>query len=346
MSNVTYSYFILSLYGDLGTAKYLAFVAVALAYASVVASNASLVWLICRDRDLAGRPMFILAASLFANQLFGSTAFFPFLATQMLSSSHTLSSACCFLQVFTLYSYIRVEYCTLAAMSYDRYLAVCRPLHYGALATARWALLAVLLLWAYSWAWVAVAVWLHARRPLCGNIIPALYCHDLVSRLLCGDSRAVYVYGLAAMVASVAPPLLPLLYSYARILHVVFSGRRRARRKALVTCAPHLASLLNFSFGCAFQIIHTRLDTSGALPHALQNFLSLYFLLIQPVVDPLVYGGQMAQIRQRCKKLLCWHHKELTKEVRDQGHKKDQKDEDEDGDVIAGVPDLSLIDGR
>uniref|UniRef100_A0A3Q3DEM0 Olfactory receptor n=1 Tax=Hippocampus comes TaxID=109280 RepID=A0A3Q3DEM0_HIPCM len=297
-SNVTYSYFILSFYDDLGSAKYAAFGATALAYAAVVASNASLVALIYRDGDLRARPMFVLAASLFANQLLGSTALLPSLAAHTLSSSHAVSPATCFLQIFAMYLYARVEFCTLAVMSYDRYVAICRPLNYDALVSPRRALLAVLLLWVYSMAWVASAVAANARRPLCGNVIPSLYCHNyLVARLLCGDSRAIDVYGLVATAASVVVPLLPVLYSYASILRVVFSGHRKALRKALETCAPHLASLVHFSFGCTFQVVHTRFDVS-ALPRALQNFLSLYFLLVQPVVDPLVYAAHVTQIRQ------------------------------------------------
>ncbi|XP_061683661.1 odorant receptor 128-10 [Syngnathoides biaculeatus] len=304
MSNVTYSYFVLSLYGQLGAARYLAFAATVSTYALAVASNASLVALICWDGGLRARPMFVLAASLFANQLLGSTAFFPFLAAQTLSSSHAVSPASCFLQIFALYSYARVELCTLAAMSYDRYLAICRPLRYAALMAPGRAPLVVLSLWAYSMAWVAVAVAITAGRPLCGNVIPGLYCHNfLVARLLCGDSRASDVYGLVATAAAVVAPLLPVLYSYARILAVVFSGRRRARRKALATCVPHVASLVNFCFGCTFQVVRTRFDVD-ALPHVLRDFLSLYFVLVQPILDPLVYGGQMTQIRQGFAKFL------------------------------------------
>ncbi|XP_061917869.1 olfactory receptor 52K2-like [Entelurus aequoreus] len=300
MQNSTISHFILGSYLDLGYEKYLFFSMVLLLYMLIVATNSSLVVLICVTRRLR-KPMFLFVASLFVNELYGSTGFFPFLMLQILNDVHTISVPACYLQMFPVYTYARVEFCTLAAMSYDRYLAICCPLQYSARVTPHRVLLCICLMWLYSFVRVLTTLCLNLSQLLCGNVINSLYCMNyLVAKLLCGDLQVINIYGLVTTTMSIMLPLLLILYSYLKILHVVFSGTNQARPKALGTCAPHIVSLLNFSFGCIFQVLHTRFGMS-AMPDGFRIFLSLYFLIFQPLINPLMYGMQTSQIRETCK---------------------------------------------
>ncbi|KAK1900611.1 Olfactory receptor 52B2 [Dissostichus eleginoides] len=122
--------------------------------------------------------------------------------------------------------------------------------------------------------------------------------------LACSDTRVNNIYGLFYTVISIIIPLLLILYTYMRILRVCFSGSKQTRQKALSTCAPHLASLLNFSFGGFFQILQSRFDMSS-VPNMLRVLLSLYFLTCQPLFTPVLYGLKMSKIRIICKRLLC-----------------------------------------
>ncbi|CAG02155.1 unnamed protein product, partial [Tetraodon nigroviridis] len=295
--------FILGAYLPLGNLRYLYFVLTALLYAVVVVLNTSLVAVICLSRSLH-QPMYVLLCSLFVNELYGSTALFPFLLLQILSDLHAVSAPFCFLQIFCLYSYAHVQFCSLAVMAYDRYLAICQPLQYQQLMTCTRASVWVAALWVYSFVKFLITLWLNIRLPLCGNLINSLYCHNyLVVKLSCSDTRVNNIYGLVGTVLTVLVPLVPILFSYLRILQVCFSGSRQTRQKAVSTCSPHLISLLNFSFGCCFAILQSRFDMTS-VPSMLQMFLSLYFLLIQPVLNPLLYGLQMTQIRKFYKRLL------------------------------------------
>ena len=296
---------VLGAYLPVGELRYLFFALVLLLYAAVLLLNGSLVLVIGVSRSLH-QPMYLLLCSLFVSELYGSTALFPFLLLQILSDLHTVSAPFCFLQIFCLYSYVHVQFCSLAAMSYDRYVAICCPLQYQQRVSGSRVLLAVLVLWLYSFLKCVVTLALSVRLQRCGVAINSLYCLNyLVVKLSCSDTSVNNIYGLVGMVVTVLLPLVLILFSYLRILQVCFSGGGQARQRAVSTCSPHLASLLNFSFGCCFTTLQSRFDTTS-VPSVLQLVLSLYFLLIQPLLNPVLHGLRLSHVRRLCRRLLCW----------------------------------------
>ncbi|XP_040901906.1 olfactory receptor 10A6-like [Toxotes jaculatrix] len=299
------SYFILGAYLHVGNLRYFYFMLTASLYIFVVIANTSLIVVICVNRSLH-EPMYLFLCSLFVNELYGSTGLFPFLLVQILSDVHTVSASLCFLQIFCIYTYGSVEFLNLAVMSYDRYLAICRPLQYNTQMTSNHVAVFIIFVWLYSFVKFLVTLSLNIRLPLCGNVINSLYCHNfLVVKLACSDTEVNNIYGLFGVVLTVLVPLLPILFSYMKILRVCFSGSKQTRQKAVSTCTPQLVSLLNFSFGCCFEILQSRFDTSG-VPTALRVILSLYFLIIQPLLNPVMYGMQMSKIRNTCKHIFCY----------------------------------------
>ncbi|XP_040901918.1 olfactory receptor 10A6-like [Toxotes jaculatrix] len=309
MLNSTISYFILEAYIHVGTLRYFYFMITAVMYTVILVANTSLIVVICMNRSLH-EPMYLFLCSLFVNELYGSTGLFPLLLVQILSDVHTVSASLCFLQIFCLYTYVNVEFCNLAVMSYDRYLAICCPLQYNSRMTSSKVFIFIILLWSYCFVKFLITLSLNIRLTLCGNIINSLYCRNyLVVKLACSDTEVNNIYGLFATAGSVLVPLLPILFSYTKILKVCFSGSKQTRQKAVSTCTPQLVSLLNFTFGCCFEILQSRFDTSG-VPTVLRIILSLYFVVLQPLLNPVMYGMQMSKMRSACRQLLC--HKKLS----------------------------------
>ncbi|XP_032363971.1 olfactory receptor 10A6-like [Etheostoma spectabile] len=305
MANSTLSYFVLSSYLHVQTLRYLYFMLTAMLYILIIVANVLLVVVICVNRSLH-EPMYLFLVSLFVNELYGSTGLFPFLLVQILSDIHTVSAPFCFLQSFCVFTYANVEFSNLAVMSYDRYLAICYPLQeqYHTRMTSNKAVILIIVIWLYSFVKFLITLSLNMRLTLCGNVINSVYCHNyLVVKLACSDIMFNNIYGLFGAVLTVLVPLLPVLFSYMRILKVCFSGSKQTRQKAVSTCTPHLASLLNFSFGCCFEILQSRFDVTR-VPSVFRIILSLYFLLIQPLLNPLMYGLQMTKIRNACKLVL------------------------------------------
>ncbi|XP_041668864.1 olfactory receptor 11A1-like [Cheilinus undulatus] len=296
------SCFTLAAYVDVGTLEYLWFLVVLSLYMSIVLANLLLVVVICVSRSLH-EPMYVFLCSLFVNELYGSTGLFPLLLVQTLSDVHTVSLPFCFLQIFCIYTYANVEFCNLAVMSYDRYLAICFPLRYNAVMT--WNRVAVLIAvtWLYPFVAISVLIYLSASLQLCGNIINKVYCDNYsIVKLACSDTSLNNIYGFAYTAATITVVLL-IFYTYIRILKVCFSGSKQTRQKALSTCMPHLASLLNFSCGCFFEIVQSRFDMKH-VPLMLRVLLSLYWLTCQPLFNPLLYGLNLTKIRLLCKSRL------------------------------------------
>ncbi|XP_019132691.1 olfactory receptor 2G6-like [Larimichthys crocea] len=297
------SYFTLGAYFDTELFKYLLFVIIVIFYILILCANVFLIVVICMNRSLH-EPMYIFLCSLFMNELYGSTGLFPFLLIQILSDIHTVSASFCFLQIFCIYSYGSVEFTNLAVMSYDRYLSICCPLQYNVHMTSNKVAMLIAVIWLPPFCAVFVTTSLTASLQLCGNIINKVYCDNYsIIKLACSDTRINNVYELIAASLTVCVPVSVIFYTYIKILKVCFSGSKQTRQKAVSTCTPHLASLLNFSFGVSFEVLQNRFNMTS-VPNMLRIFLSLYFLTSPPLFNPVMYGLNMSKIRNMCKSLI------------------------------------------
>ncbi|XP_030599644.1 olfactory receptor 142-like [Archocentrus centrarchus] len=302
MKNSTqFSYFTLGAYFEAGAFKYVYFLIIML-YISIIVANVLLIVVICVNRSLH-EPMYMFLCSLFVNELYGSTGLFPFLLIQILSDVHTVSAPLCFLQIFCVYTYGNIEFTNLAVMSYDRYLAICCPLQYHTRMTSRKIVMIIALTWLCPFLGVNVLISLSVPLQLCGNIINKVYCdNDSIVKLACSDTTVNNICGIVYTFTGVLLVIL-ILYSYMRILKVCFSGSKQTRQKAVSTCTPHLASLLNFSCGAFFEIIQNRFDMRH-VPNMLRIFLSLYWLTCQPLFSPVIYGLTLTKIQIVCKSVI------------------------------------------
>uniref|UniRef100_A0A8D2ZX29 G-protein coupled receptors family 1 profile domain-containing protein n=1 Tax=Scophthalmus maximus TaxID=52904 RepID=A0A8D2ZX29_SCOMX len=289
------SHFTLSAYMDTGPWRYFFFLIVLCLYVLIVLSNVLLVVVICVNRSLH-EPMYLFLCSLFVNELYGSTGLFPFLLLHILSDSHTVAAPLCFLQIFCVYTYGSVQFTNLAVMSYDRYVAVCRPLQYNSHLTLHNVALLIAVVWFPPFVAVFVTTALTSSLRLCGNVINKVYCdnHSVV-KLSCHEATVNNVYELLAASPTVCLPVTVIFFSYIKILKVCFSGSNQTRQKAVGTCSPHLASLLNFSFGVCFEVLQSR----GAALQALRNMLAAELLVVPPLINPIIYGINLHQIRTR-----------------------------------------------
>ncbi|KAM4742755.1 putative olfactory receptor 1F12P [Anableps anableps] len=218
-------------------------------YVLIIGSNVLLIVVICVNRSLH-EPMYLFLCSLFVNELYGSSGLFPFLLVQILSDVHIISAPLCFLQIFCIYTYASVEFFNLTIMSYDRYLAICHPLQYHTLMTFRKVAALIVAEWVTACLGVSVYTSMSFSLHRCRNIIDKVYCNNYsIVQLACSDTTSNNVYGLFSTVVGVVLPVIFIIYTYMRILKVCYSGSKQTRQKAVSTCTPHLASILNFFFG-------------------------------------------------------------------------------------------------
>ena len=308
MANFTVSYFILGVWPHFGPLKYLYFTIIALLYIAVVFSNTALLVVIYMNRSLH-EPMYLFLCSLFVKELYRSAAIFPFVLSQMISDTHTVSVPYCYLTMFCFYTYAVIEFLTLALMSYDRYLAICHPLQYNTRMTSNKVAVFIVVAWLFASLLVLINLSLSRRLTLCGNYINNWWCENyLIVLLACSrsDTRVNNIWGLFITVLGVLVPLIPILFSYMKILQVCFVGSKETRQKALSTCAPQVVSLLCYSFACCFVIGLSRVDRSS-WPRVLNDFLNVYADLWANVVmllNPIMFGMGLSKIRNICKSLV------------------------------------------
>ncbi|XP_072313410.1 olfactory receptor 11A1-like [Eucyclogobius newberryi] len=297
------SHFYLGAYLDVGPLRWLYFLLILSVYALILMSNVLLITIICTHRALH-EPMYVFLSSLLVNELWGSTGLFPFLLVQVLRDVHTISYTFCFLQIFCVYIYASAEMFTLSTMAYDRYLSICCPLQYKTrMSTCKVSAL-VAAAWAYPLVSIVTVQILAASLRLCGSAIPTVYCNNFyIVKLACGQTVVQNVFGLANLFVTVFFPLSVILFSYARILRVCFGGAKVARQKALSTCTPHIASVINLCFGMFFEIVQSRFDMTN-VPKLIRILLSVYFLALQPLLNPVMYGLKLTKVRVLCTNML------------------------------------------
>uniref|UniRef100_UPI003AB077AF olfactory receptor 52K2-like n=1 Tax=Centroberyx gerrardi TaxID=166262 RepID=UPI003AB077AF len=307
--------FVLAMYGNIGNLKYLYFTLAMLLYTLVIFTNTVLIVIIYVDRNLH-EPMYLFLCSLFANEIYGSTSMLPCIMTQLLSETHEISAFSCFLQIFSIHTYAAIEYANLAIMAYDRYVCICKPLHYNVIITKRRVRQTIVAIWIFCFVEVGVLLSFTVRLKLCGNIINKVSCDNhLVVKLSCSlDTTVSLIHDLVfGLIFVVAVPTCFISFTYIKILAVCIKFSQETREKAFSTCIPHLISLINFVFGCFYELITQRFDMTF-VPYPLRVVSDMYLMTCQPLLSPIMYGLKLSKIRHACKHYFT-HENVITSEL-------------------------------
>ena len=296
--------FILKAYTELEDHRYLYSLCFLILYILIILGNSVLIAVISIERSLHG-PMYLFICSLSVNGLYGSTCLFTSLLTHLLSRNYEISLAHCLLQLYNLHSYATIEFAILAAMSYDRYAAICHPLHYHLLMSRKKQYAAITLSWVLPLIYNSLLITFTMLGTFCGRIIEKVYCTNFqVAKLSCFDTTIQNYVGLAAIFIAPTSQIVLILFSYAQILRICLFASKESQIKALQTCTPHLLTVINYSLGCIFEIIQSRFNMTHIPPQA-RIFMSLYFLIIPPFGNPVIYGISIQAIRVQIFKLFC-----------------------------------------
>ncbi|XP_070832669.1 olfactory receptor 1M1-like [Chaetodon trifascialis] len=291
------SHFNLTMHVNLGLYRDPAFVFCFLLFAIIVSANLLIILIISQQRALH-QPMYIFIAFLSANSLYGSTGFFPRFLMDLLSDTHLISRPACFTQIYVIYTYASYEMTILSIMAYDRYVAVCHPLHYHSKMTSK----TVCRLAAFAWISpafsVAICLYLSIRLPLCGNKILKVYCAIWnVAKLSCVSTVINNIVGLLVTTVTAILPLIYVLYTYFRIVLVCRISSSEFKSKVFQTCLPHTISFITYSITTLCDIVLSRVNVEKLNP-LFAVILSLEFVMIPPLLNPLLYGLKLPEIRK------------------------------------------------
>ncbi|XP_039516108.1 olfactory receptor 6N1-like [Pimephales promelas] len=281
--------------------RFVFFSLTALYYPLIVLCNVSIIYTVISHKKLH-EPMYVFICNLCVNGLFGTAGFYPKFMYDLLSQYHVISYAGCLIQIFVIYVSVLCDFSTLTVMAYDRYVAICRPLEYHSVMTNRRVLECILFCWLPPFFCICVLIVLTSRLPLCGSIIEKLYCENWsVVKLSCFSTTVNNVIGYVIILTYFGHAIL-IFCSY---IYLVKKCRKsiEGRQKFMQTCVPHLLALLNVTVALLFDVLYTRYG-SNSLPQDLRNFMALEFLLIPPILNPLIYGLNLTRLRKEVMRLL------------------------------------------
>ncbi|XP_069867508.1 olfactory receptor 226-like [Dipodomys merriami] len=248
-------------------------------------------------------PMYFFLANLSVLETFYTTVTVPRLLAGLLAGVRTISLSGCLTQLFLFLSLGSSECFLLATMACDRYLAICRPLHYRAIMDWRLCLLLALSAWLGGFLASFVSIALISQLKFCGpNVLNHFFCDvSPLLQLSCSDTTAVEMLDFVAALAVLATSLLVTAVSYTRILATVLRIPGGAgRRKAFSTCASHLVVVL---------IFYTTTTFMYARPHAISSFdlnklVSVVYSVVTPLLNPIIYCLRNRDIHEALSKLV------------------------------------------
>ncbi|NXK04070.1 OR4S2 protein, partial [Herpetotheres cachinnans] len=278
------------------------FVMFLFSYMIIVAGNLLIVITVISSQRLNSPMYFFLYYLSFVDICYSSVTA-PKMIADFLVETKTISFVGCIAQLFGVHFFGCTEIFILTVMAYDRYIAICRPLHYTSLMTRRVCGWLVIGSWVGGFVHSAVQTLLTTHLPFCGpNQIDHYFCdvHPLL-QLACTDTYAVGIIVVANSGMITLSCFFLLVVSYVVILVSLKSQTSEGRYKALSTCGSHITVVILFFGPCTFIYIRPSSNLSE------DKSVAVFYTVITPMLNPLIYTLRNEEVKSAMRKL--WSRK-------------------------------------
>ncbi|KAM9767821.1 olfactory receptor 4B1-like [Dama dama] len=267
-------------------------------YLATVVGNGLIVLTVRVSKSLRA-PMYFFLSHLSLVEISYSSTVVPKFITDLLSEIKTISLEGCVAQIFFFHLFGVAEIFLLTVMAYDRYVAICKPLHYTAVMSRPVChrLLAASWLGGFSHSMVQIIITL--QLPFCGpNVIDHYFCdlHPLF-KLACTDTSVEGVVVLANSGLISVFSFLLLVSSYVVILVSLRNHSAEGRRKALSTCVSHITVVTLF-FGPAIFLYMRPASTFTE-----DKLVAVFYTVVTPMLNPIIYTLRNAEMKIALKRL-------------------------------------------
>ncbi|NXQ27558.1 O10C1 protein, partial [Alaudala cheleensis] len=245
-------------------------------------------------------PMYFFLTQLSCLDICYLSVIIPTILENLLVGTVSISKARCAMQMFSFLFFGVAECFLLAAMSLDRYFAICHPLHYTIIMSSRVCRSLVAGTYISGAAVGFVHTFITFSSPLCGSAIDHFFCEiQPLLDLLCGDTFPRELQVILVAVFAILTPFLLIIYSYIRIIcTILHMASAESQQKAFSTCSSHLLVVTLF-YGTAGSM-YLRPKYSYWAP--LDKFLSLSYSVVTPLLNPIIYGLRNKEVKGALKK--------------------------------------------
>lgn len=255
-------------------------------------------------------PMYFFLLNLALLDLGCISTTLPKAMANALWHTRAISYAGCAAQVFFFFFLFSAEYSLLTIMSYDRYVAICKPLHYGTLLGSR----ACATMAAAAWGTGLLYSLLHTANtfslPLCqGNAVDQFFCEiPHILKLSCSKSFKSYLREVGFLLFSVCLALVFFVFivvSYVQIFRAVLRmPSEQGRHKAFSTCLPHLSVVSLFVTTCMCAYLKPPSISSPSL----DLVVTVVYTVVPPVMNPVIYSMRNQELKDAVRKIMSWTH--------------------------------------
>ncbi|XP_041499386.1 olfactory receptor 4C15-like [Microtus oregoni] len=275
------------------------FAAFLLIYLATVGGNIIIVVTIIYNPSLLRSPMYFFLAFLAFLDACTSSTVTPKIIIDCFYERKTISFECCMTQLFTVHFFTGAEVIVLAAMAYDRYVAICKPLHYSSIMTQRLCAGLMLVSWAGGFLHSIIQIIFTLQLPLCGTNIIDHYMCDLfpLLKLACTDTHIFVLLVFANSGAICIIIFSLLLVSYGVILFSLRAHSSEGRYKALSTCGSHITVVFLFFIPCI--LIYAR--PTSAL--SFEKNILIFVNVLTPLLNPMVYTFRNKEMMNAIRKM-------------------------------------------
>ncbi|NXW82455.1 O14I1 protein, partial [Alopecoenas beccarii] len=271
-------------------------------YLAALLGNGLIVTTIACDQHLH-TPMYFFLLNLSIIDLGFLSTTVPKSMANSLWDTRAISYRGCVAQVFLFVFFISSEYYLLTVMSYDRYVAICKPLHYGTLLCSRSCVHMAASVWASAFLHALLHTANTFSQPFCqGNAIEQFFCEiPHLLNLFCSGAYLRETGFLTAGLSVVFGCFVFIVLSYVQIFRAVLRiPSEQGRHKAFSTCLPHLAVVSLFVTTGMFA----HLKPPSISSPSLDLVMSFLYSVVPPAVNPLIYSMRNQELKDAQRKLV------------------------------------------
>uniref|UniRef100_A0A8D1GAR1 Olfactory receptor n=1 Tax=Sus scrofa TaxID=9823 RepID=A0A8D1GAR1_PIG len=267
-----------------------------ISYVTALLGNSLLIFIILTRRSLH-EPMFLFLCMLAGADLVLSTCTVPQALAIFWFRAGEISLDRCITQLVFIHSTFISESGILLVMAFDRYVAICYPLRYNTILTHPLIRKIGVTIVLRSYCTVFPVIFLMKRLTFCKNyILPNTACkHIVLAKISCNDIRLNIWYGFFVLMSTLVLDVVLIFVSYVLILRAIFHmPSRDARHKALNTCGSHVCVIILFYGPGIFSVLTQRFGHH--IPLHSHVLLANVYILIPPMLNPIIYGVKTKQI--------------------------------------------------